>query len=72
MGRPLATLLLMVLIGTGAAGRAPSPAPALPATFVPPLGSDLSPRGPRPRRSTRSGQEQTAHPRAARRAARLP
>lgn len=36
MGRPLATLLLVVLIGTGAAGRAPNPGPALPATFVPP------------------------------------
>ncbi len=36
MGRPLAMLLLIVLFGTGAAGRAPSPPPALPATFVPP------------------------------------
>ncbi len=36
MGRPLGALLLLLLFGTAATGRAPSPAPALPAVFVPP------------------------------------
>lgn len=36
MGRPLVALLLILFSGTAAAGRPPSPAPVLPATFVPP------------------------------------
>jgi len=36
MGRPLVALLLILLFGTAAAGRPPSPVPVLPAVFVPP------------------------------------
>ncbi|HKU68046.1 MAG TPA: polysaccharide deacetylase family protein [Candidatus Baltobacteraceae bacterium] len=36
MGRPLVTLLLILLFGTAATGRAPDAAASLPAAFVPP------------------------------------